>query len=479
MTTKAGVWEVLERRGLDVELASKMGLNVQVGAGGAETLVISFARRGVIAGRKYRRFDGEPKWRAEWAEHPIAWNEDVLLREDLYGQPLIITEGELDALAAIQAGFERTISPPNGCAGATGSEVRDDAAAFRWLREIQPRLTLESAPQIILATDGDEAGSKLLHDLQLALGPARCKFLTYPKTRRRELGRERCKDLNEVLQEYGLAGVVKTVQRAAWVESPGVYRMSELPPLPPEEVFEPSYALFRSNYKIRLGDLVVITGVPGFGKTTFVNDFFCRAARDHGLNVAWASFEQEPQRDHRRAMRRWHGGDQAAADAWIDERHVFITPSLTDEMSLEWLLDRLETAAVRFRCKIMVVDPWNEMEHVRDRSETQTEYTGRAIRTLKRFAKRFKVHLAIVAHPAKMQRNKEGKYPLPSLYDIADSSHFYNKPDLGLVIHRDDEGQTRVIVQKSRYHDVIGRPGEVLMRFDEETRRFREIQRVA
>jgi hypothetical protein len=47
----------------------------------------------------------------------------------------------------------------------------------------------------------------------------------------------------------------------------------------------------------------VITGTPGFGKTSFANDLFCGIAYENHLTIAWASFEQEPQRDHRRNLR--------------------------------------------------------------------------------------------------------------------------------------------------------------------------------
>ena len=62
----------------------------------------------------------------------------------------------------------------------------------------------------------------------------------------------------------------------------------------------------------------------------------------------------------------------------------------------------------------------------------------------------------------------------PSLYAISDSAHWANKCDIGIVIwkpHRDRD-ITELSVRKSRYHDQIGRPGEVMMRFNVATRRF-------
>ena len=276
------IWEKLEARGLNIEALSGKGWVSHSEKDGGESIAIPFMRNGVQVGEKFRRFDGQGmKWRAQWEAGPIAYNEDCLRDPALKGKPLIITEGEMDCEAALLSGFEKTISVPNGCGGASGqrdeSEVHE-AKAYSWLHQIEPLLRKDSTPEIILAVDGDEAGGQLLHELSLLLGKARCRFLVYPKTRRDQLGRERCKDLNEVLHEYGVKGVRNTLERAEFMKVKGVFKMSELPPLPSPTIYEIGFKLLGENYKMRLGDFCVITGVPGFGKTSFVNDVCCRVA---------------------------------------------------------------------------------------------------------------------------------------------------------------------------------------------------------
>jgi twinkle protein len=138
----------------------------------------------------------------------------------------------------------------------------------------------------------------------------------------------------------------------------------------------------------------------------------------------------------------------------------------------------MEGAVVQHDAKIIVVDPWTELQHDRERGESETEYTGRAIKVLKRFAKVFQVHLIIVAHPSKLAK-VNGKYQMPSLYEINGSANWYNKCDVGIVVHRETADHTIIKVAKSRYHDIIGRPGEVQMEFCNDDRRFRENQRLA
>lgn len=520
---------LLEDRGIDVELAARMGFESSVRRwpvqedGGqtswhdGEALVIPFVREGKVVRHKFKRtteIEGAPPYLQDKGAERIAFNEDCLRDDNLIGQALIITEGELDALAAIQAGFPRTISVPDGAPppGERTAQDLEESAKYAWLRQIRPLLTPDRVETIIIAADGDDNGAALLQDLSVQLMRARCRYVVYPKLRPAEqerLGRERCKDLNEVLQFYGAKGVVETVNKAPWLRVDGVYAMSDLPPLPAPRVYEIGFRLLGENYRMRLGDFVVITGVPGLGKSTFVNDVCCRVAANHGLRIAFASFEQAPQRDHRRALRSWHGEERdprldidpierspadsrqgkpahtmtsseiAAADAWIDRHMVFIVPGEDDDVTLDWMLDRMEAAVVRFGVHVIVIDPWNEMDHTRARDETMTEYVGRAIKSLKRFAKKFQVHLIVVAHPTKSTKDGDGKYRMPTLYDISDSANWYNKCDLGIIVHRENENDTLIKVQKSRYHEEIGRPGEVVMQYSRDERRFIETERAA
>lgn len=480
----------LATRGLDPETASRLGLCSLPGGAGGEALVIPFVRNGEIVRRKYRTFGPDKRFWQDKGGIKCAWNEDCLRDDELLTYPVVITEGELDALAAIQAGFPRTISVPDGAPppGERDLEALEGGAKYDWIKPILPLLTKERAPEIIIAADGDANGAALLHDLSVLLGRARCKFLTYPKARFPDVrGRDRLKDLNEVLEDYASAGVREAVARAQWMRVEGVFRMSELPPLPDPVVYDIGFNLLSENYKMRLGDFAVVTGIPSFGKTTLVNDLVCRVVRKYGVNVAWASFEQTPQRDHRRNLRTWFCDEPvsrtstsalAAADDWIDARHRFLFPREDEDVTLDWVIERMEGAVVQHGCRIVVLDPWNEMDHLRSRDESLTEYVGRAIKTLKRFARAFQVHLIVVAHPTKQVKDPDGGYRIPTLYDISDSSHWHNKADIGIVVHRDRD-ETIVKVAKSRYHDEIGKPGQVSMAYCHDTRKFTENERLA
>lgn len=487
MTMSSAIMDALTARGLDVELADRLGFaSTHRSDLGGEALVIPFRRNGEVVRRKYRTFGRDRRFSQDKSAIRCAWNEDCLRDDSLIGQPLIVTEGELDAMAALQCGYARSISVPDGAPPPAERSAEDLAASrkYDWVRDIEPLTHKDRVSEIILATDADANGAALLQDLSVQLGRYRCRFLTYPKARDPEhRGRERLKDLNEVLEDYGSKGVVETISRAQWMKVDGVHVLSELPPLPPSIVFDVGFDKFNGHYRARLGDFTVWTGIPSHGKTSFVQDLCCRLAQNHGLRIAWASFEQAPQRDHKRAFRSWFNNcrevdqstiDKANADAWIDRHHVFLVPSEDDEVNLDWLLEKMEVAVVRHECRVIVIDPWNEMDHLWERHETEAQYINRAIKTLRRFARAFQVHMIVVAHPTKQLRLGDGSYAAPGLYDINGGAVWFNKADLGVVVHRESETEVRIKVAKSRFHDVIGYPGSVLMQFGKDDRHFRE-----
>jgi twinkle protein len=446
--------EILEARGLDAELLDRLGVDSFDKQSG-DWVAIPYVDSGETISHKYRTIAGDKKFYQDAGKRAVFWNIDCLRDPTLASQPVIVTEGEFDAMSAIQCGYQRTISVPNGAPAQTTKD--DSGTRYDFLEDARP--LLRDCNEIILATDSDEPGIALMNDLAIRLGKARCKWLRYPKG---------LKDLNETLAKYGHKGVVETINRAQWCKVSGIYRMSELPPLRQAVAHSIGIAGLDRHYKVRLGDLCVVTGVPGHGKSTFINEVFARMAIQYGWVGAFASFEQRPQNDHRRALRTFLNrkyekdqseGEIACADKWIDEKFSFIVPDEDDDPTLIWLIERIQAAVIQHGAKIVGIDPWNELEHRRPDNMSETEYTGDALRQLRRLAQRLNIHLIVAAHPTKMD-GKDGKIPVPTLYSIAGSANWANKPDVGIVIYREKE-RTRIMVQKSRYHDEIGVPGEL------------------
>ncbi len=469
--------DMLAMRGIDYGTAVKLGLHT-VQRGGTDWLAIPYVEGGQVVRHKYRTLGPDKQFSQDAGAKQTAWNVDCLSDDTLADEPVIITEGEFDAISAIQAGFPRSISVPGG-APAEPTANPHEAARYEWLRELmKDRLSLHRAKRIILAVDNDSPGRCLFADLVALLGRARCQHVTYPVNRATG---KRLKDLNEVAELYGDKGVRETLNRADYVSTGGLFRLSALPPVGEPVSYRAQFPGL--NVNLRCGDLSVTTGYPNLGKSTFVNDLICGIVMRYQVGAMFASFEQMPQRDHLRNLRRWYWQkgealqspvEREEADAWVDKRFAFVVGNDTEDCTLEWMLERMEAAALQYGCKLFVLDPWNEIEHRRNYDETQTEYVGRAIRALKRFARAFDVHVMIVAHPAKVARDKNGERPMPNLYDIADSAHFNNKPDLGFVVHaeKSDSDIRKIAVVKSRYREDIGDLQMIEMKFERNSGRF-------
>lgn len=449
--------DLLEARGLDVELLDRLGVE-SCARLGPDWISIPYTAGGQVVGTKHRTVSGEKKFSQEQGSAQILYNRDCLSDPSLASQPVVICEGEVDCWTALQCGFLRSVSVP---AGAPATEVGDRASAKYGFIDDMPELPEDTV--FVLAVDADGPGAALRADLELRLRARRCKWVRYPKG---------CKDLNDALQNFGSRGVVETLNRAQWIVG-NVYRMAEIPPLPEAEPHDSGFPGLEDHYRFRLGDFCVVTGIPSHGKTSIVHDLCCRMALRHRWPVCIASFEQS-QHDQRRKMRSWFGGGIAntldaetidRADRWINEYFSFVVPDSESYPTLTWIMERFAAAALRFGSRLFVLDPWNELEHDRPEGMNLTEYVGKALREFKSFARKYEAHLIVVAHPAKLKRDTDGRYPIPSLYDISDSAHWYNKADVGIVVHRKGEEETLIRVAKSRYHDQIGKPGDVSVRY--------------
>jgi twinkle protein len=122
-----------------------------------------------------------------------------------------------------------------------------------------------------------------------------------------------------------------------------------------------------------------------------------------------------------------------AADTWIDEHFIWVIHPRR-RPSLDWVLQMLEVAVIRYGACVFVLDPWNRLESSRPPGVTETDYIRDCLVDLDNFAKQMNIHIMILAHPAKTDVSVRGKPP--ELQDIAGSKHWDNMPDQGFVIFR-------------------------------------------
>jgi twinkle protein len=284
--------------------------------------------------------------------------------------------------------------------------------------------------------------------------------------------------------------VRKTLATAQYVEVPGLLRLRQIPEPPRREATSTFIAGERldPHLKIRQGDLVVVTGPPGHGKSSFVANLVCNLAWSKSMVSAICSMEQPVVPDLRRTFRSYRSeclerdmseDQKRDADQWINDKFLFVQQEEGVDMTLDWVLERFTTAVARCHAQVLVIDPWNEIS-VSDQPDgwTTEQFISQSLRRIKQFARAHNVTVIIVAHPRKMARNRDGKIPKPGLWDIADSASWANRCDVGIVVYRprpQDDQTTEISVEKSRDHYSIGVPGTVTLKWEMHASRFVDI----
>ncbi len=452
----------IEARGISAELAEKFGLETTT-LDGKAWLAVPYVERGKVVNHKYRLIS-EKRHQMDKGGRMVLWNHDCLLEDSK--KPVVICEGEWDALTAIKAGY-RAVSVPNGSSGGEGR------LEYLW----DARDLINRVECFVLATDSDEAGLKLRANLVAHLGEDRCSFVDYGTD---------CKDLNEVLQSYELDGVRHVLDSAKPMPVKGLYTIDDFPERPELTAWSTGISALSGTdprspaLYIVPGTLTVFTGHANMGKSTVMNCVIANLLKQ-SIPTLVASFETDVKpilRDGIVAAMLGIGqhevraANTSAADACIRDKMRIITQSVevAQELGLHEFLNLCRVSVQRDGTRVIVLDPWNELEHKMERGEPETVYIGRALRAIKRFAKVHGVAFWIVAHPTKPF---EGKVRMPRLLDISGSANWANKADFGLSYHRGEDGTADLCVTKVRM-GYPGRRGNVKVNYDFRTSSFVE-----
>jgi twinkle protein len=398
----------------------------------------------------------------------------------LGGSPdeVYITEGEMDALALVEAGIPATsILSVVGGAPAAKTENAPDAKRYAYIVKALKE-GLDDCGRFILVTDNDDPGRHLRNDLAAILGVAKCHWIEWPKN---------IKDANDALIGWGagkLASFIKENVREFPID--GVFRLSEIPE-PPEMTLWQGWPEWEKKLRLSPTCLSVLSGWPGHGKSHLSQQLWAQIVRKYNIRVALMSMETREKPFVRRNLRSAYWSklesemseaEKKEADDWIEEYFLFLHHP-RNAPHFDWICDTINDCHARYAISAVSLDPWNMIVPSFNKMEkTETAWIGECLDTCTYIAKACSLHLQILAHPAK---------PLgvgvrdPITYSsIAGSQHWANKADQVMSIHRDtfqdDDGrrnsEARLIVHKSRYEE-LGYPCEIAMKLALDTGCFR------
>lgn len=383
---------------------------------------------------------------------------------------VIICEGEIDAMTFHQCGYKNVISVPNGANLNSNNLIYLDNCIELF----------EGIETFYLATDNDIAGRKLRIDLAERFGIEKCKYIEF----------DEYKDANDLFIHKGQIAITQCFENAKYFPLEGVFTIEDID-LEINDMYvngldngvKTGMQDFDNHLRFAKGYITTITGVPGHGKSDFLDQLALKLNIANGWKFAFYSPENKPTRLHVSKLARklvgkkWFGNGRIELNElnevkeFLNKKFWFIKPE--KDFTLDSILKHVKQLKATNGVDAFVIDAWNKLEHKYGQSETK--YIGESLDKLGSFCEENNVHCFLVAHPTKIQKQKDtGIYEIPNLYNISGSANFYNKTDNGITVYRNFiENQTEVYIQKVKFSHW-GEVGRVDFKYDLDSGRYLE-----
>ena len=430
----------MENRGISQMITERYGITTQKDRD--NILVFPFFDEfGKLQYVKYRKadFDKKKDKNKEWAESdckPILFGMDRCDAE--HNKTLVLTEGQIDSLSVAEAfgGDINAVSVPTGCNG------------FTWVPYCWD--FLGKFDELIVFGDHEKGKITLLDEMQK-------RFHGVVKHVRTEDYLD-CKDANEILTRHGKQAVRDAVNNAVIVDSKRIKKLSKVESKNMAEMEAVSTGISQLDKLIGgfyFGQLVILTGERGLGKSTLGSQFIVNGV-NQGLDAFCYSGElpdwsfqewfdrQCAGREYINVLTSELGFDNYLVDAaalelihdWYDE-HCYIYDNAVIESAdteNETILETLETAIKQYGCKMLLID--NLMTAIEDdlASDLYRQQTA-FVRALTKLAKQYNVIIILVVHP-----RKSNGYSF-SNDSVAGSSNITNLADvvMNYALPKDDD----------------------------------------
>lgn len=463
-------------------------------------IVFPYLRNGEIINAKYR--DGNKGFKLIKDAELIFFGMQTMENKHC----AIITEGEIDALTVYEVGFGNEYEPkpdengvvvehelgrwavlsvPNGASkGNQRLDYLDNCSD--WVSEFD---------EFIIATDGDEAGRSLKDELVRRLGVEKCRVIDYPSEKcvpNKDGLKRACKDLNEVLINFGKEKVIETVLNSEIIPVDGIYYLEDVFPTMLESFkrgvqLAPTTRFGETDdyFRWKKGDINLIVGYGTHGKTTYWLQMMLTKSIYDGWKWAIFSPENFPANDFYDDLVEMYSGkwlDKMTEKEYVDacgfiNDHIFyVYPE--NEHDLENIHEKFRYLILKKGVDGVMIDPFNQLDKTQKTFERDDQYLSVVLKDIKRFALLNSVSYNIISHPKNPTYEKGKSLPVVDMYDIAGGAMWGNKCDQIISYYRPNfhldknDPNVEVHIHKIKRKRTGGKLGSFCLRLNWSTKRF-------
>ncbi len=326
--------------------------------------------------------------------------------------PLIITEGEEDALAVYQMTKLPAVSITGG-ATASESQLLEN---LEWLSGWR---------EIYLCMDNDEKGREAVELYKDIFEPGTVRSISLP-----------LKDANEMLLAGREVEFKKCMDRAIKLKPDTIVFPSEIR----EKILTqaaygspwPWEFMTKITYGIRLGEVYMLSGAPGVGKTQMLYQILSQYISD-GSSIMYIDLERQPEQTMQRILsgilgkriyspncEDFHTEEIAVELDKIEDRIALFRPS-SGKLSLETILINIRYLAKANNTKFFVIDNLKALSTTMSQSMKQHEFASLATGAFVHIARELNVNIFILNHLIKDNISLQADITMPEEYKYSAS----------------------------------------------------------
>ena len=246
------------------------------------------------------------------------------------------------------------------------------------------------------------------------------------------------------------------------------------------------------HFKLKRGEVSLVTGIGNYGKSTFLKWYLLLHAVKHGRKFALFPPEDNPAEEfyfdlveiylgcnltpygNGRNSRR----EFEMAYDWISKHFFYIYPK-DAAPTPDYIKERFLEMIIKEKVDGCIIDPFNQLTNdygsVGGRDD---KYLEAVLGDFDRFATLNQVFFLIVAHPNMMHKDGTGNYPCPDVFDLSGGAMWNNKMYNILVYHRPNHQQDpnspqcEVHTKKIKRQKIVGKKGTIELEYIRNKRRF-------